>query len=171
MGDDYTKVRPPEERHETCRNRDNDSDKWSFCVCPPDDAKIPAPHTGWIELGEAKRIAICGGPRVGKTTLAYDNVFARHAKISTDDLINKVDWDSVPEEIARLTVGVERFVVEGVQAGRCLRRGLAVDLVIWLERPHVELSEGQRRMWKACRNIFSDWLGMPESNGVKVLRL
>lgn len=43
--------------------------------------------------------------------------------------------------------------------------------MIWLERPHVELSMGQLRMWKACRTVFSEWLGMPESNGVRVLRL
>ncbi len=118
-----------------------------------------------------KRVAIAGGPRVGKTTLVSSSAFDLHKRIHTDDLINKVPWDSVPEEIARLTAGVERFVVEGVQVPRCLRRGLAVDLVIWLERPRVELSEGQRRMWKATRTVFSEWLGMPESQGVKVLTL
>lgn len=35
MGEDYTKVRPPEERCADCRDRPNDADLWSFCVCPP----------------------------------------------------------------------------------------------------------------------------------------
>ncbi len=117
-----------------------------------------------------KRIAITGGPSTGKTTLAMASPQA-FRRIHTDDLINKVPWGEVHIEIARLTAGVERFVVEGVRAGGCLRHGLAVDLVIWLERPHVELSTGQLRMWKACRTVFADWLAMPESKGVKVLRL
>jgi hypothetical protein len=37
MGEDYTKIRPPEERHEDCRERPSDADLWSYCVCPPKD--------------------------------------------------------------------------------------------------------------------------------------
>ncbi len=123
-----------------------------------------------VDLNTYKRVAIAGGPRVGKTTLSCRSAFDIHKRIHTDDLINKIAWDSVPDEIARLTAGVERFVVEGTQVARCLRRGLAVDLVIWLERPRVELTTGQLGYWKACRTVFSEWLGMPESVGVRIVR-
>ncbi len=143
--------------------------KWGDgeCECGAD------PITKLVDrLMIANRIAIAGGPKTGKTTLA-DRIANRDPSfhiIHTDDLINKVEWGGVPDEIARQTVGRKRFIVEGVQAGRCLRKHLAVDLVVWLERPHVELDFGQRTMWRGCRTIFSDWLGMLESKAIPIVR-
>lgn len=113
-------------------------------------------------LQQHRKVAICGGPRVGKTTLATTpgidvGVFVLH----TDDLIETVPWDDVPPHVMhQLQDGPlrpVRWLLEGVQAARCLRKGLAVDAVIWLDRPHVQRTPKQDAMAKAVRTVFDEW--------------
>ncbi len=111
------------------------------------------------------RIALAGGPRTGKTTLSL--LVDRKVRVHTDDF-RQYNWDQVPERVIAVCHSHPAFIVEGVQVGRCLRKGLQVDLVIWFEEPHEALSKGQMAMRKGCETIFHDWASNVK-NGPKVL--
>ncbi len=106
-------------------------------------------------LKRYKRIAIAGAPRCGKTTLAL--TVRDRPVLSTDSYIN-VAWENAPEIINDAVSRLPSFLLEGIQVGRCLRKGLKVDAVIYLDRPHVPLTKGQETMRKGCRKIYNDWL-------------
>ncbi len=101
------------------------------------------------------RLAVAGGPRTGKTTLAAK--LAARAQIHTDDLM-ALPWADVPPAVIAECDRHGALVVEGVQVARALRKGLQVDAVIWMGRPHVALSEGQERMAKGVQTVFQEWL-------------
>jgi hypothetical protein len=99
------------------------------------------------------RVAICGGPKTGKTTLsAYDLTETIH----TDDYIGSCRWEDVPERVIR-DAGDRPIIVEGVQAARALRSGLAVNAAIWLDVPRVPRSRKQEIMAAGVRIIFCEW--------------
>jgi hypothetical protein len=100
-----------------------------------------------------KRIAIVGGPRTGKTTLAKT---CTDRPIHHNDDGKHLSWESQPEYWKSRVEGQDSFVIEGVQAARALRKGLQVDAVVELDKPHVELSKGQVAMSKGHKKIFGD---------------
>lgn len=51
----------------------------------------------------------------------------------------------------------ERWVVEGVQVARALRKGLQVDAVVYLRGTTQVLTPGQESMRKAVHTVFCDW--------------
>lgn len=103
------------------------------------------------------RVAIVGGPRTGKTTLARK---ARDTTvIHTDDYI-RLPWEDVPHFVLLECEKAERFVVEGVQVARCLRKGLKVDVVIWLEAERAPRTPKQEAMAKGVRSVFMEWAAM-----------
>jgi uncharacterized protein len=104
-------------------------------------------------LTEHARIAIAGGPRTGKTTLS-ESVTDRTV-VHTDDYSER-EWSEQPQAIIE-ACAADRFVVEGVQVSRALRRGLEVDAVIYLDDPQVEQTKRQQAMSKAASRIFSQW--------------
>ena len=114
------------------------------------------------------RIAIGGGPKVGKTTLS-EQIDDRHI-CHTDDFIG-LSWDAVPDLIIDDVKGLNFFVVEGVQVARALRRGLIVDLIVWLETPHVPLNKAQEGMRKGCESVFSDYLLAVKALRPKLVRV
>lgn len=128
-----------------------------FLTVPPDMrpgvSMVVAP---WFDelLRKYNRLAIAGGPHVGKTTLA--RLVTDRPVVHTDDLMH-LDWDTVPPAIIVACATHERFVVEGVQVPRALRKGLTVDAVVWLDRPHTPLSKGQAAMSKGVLNVFCQW--------------
>ena len=100
------------------------------------------------------RIALCGGPQVGKTTLAKQ--FDR-PRIHSDDT-KPYGWDQVPYEIiARCQQAGPKFVCEGVQVVRALRKGLEVDCAVWIDGPKVVRLKGQEAMAKGNLTIWLDW--------------
>ncbi len=103
----------------------------------------------------ARRVAIAGGPRTGKTTLAR----AQKGRLilETDHLIRWFDWSELSEHVVRRCSQLDEFIVEGVRAAHALRKGLVVDLVVWLDTPRAELSEGQKTLEKATRTVFEEW--------------
>lgn len=101
-----------------------------------------------------KRIAICGGSRTGKTTLAMS---VPHELLVHTDQYMSLPWDKVPLVILERLAGVPSFVLEGVQAARTLRKGLEVDCVIWLDRPYERLDPKQQAFAKSIRTVFDDW--------------
>jgi hypothetical protein len=106
----------------------------------------------WLQY---PRIAIAGGPRTGKSTLA--SLFNDRKIVRTDDYMDTIPWGDIPEIIAAECAKYETFVLEGVQVGRCLRRGLKVDLALWLDRPYLPLTLRQHSMTKGLRGIFTEF--------------
>ncbi len=113
-----------------------------------------------LKLLEFPRIAIAGGPRTGKTTLS--RIVVDRPVEHTDDYMQYA-WEDVPPLVIHKLANVPRFVVEGVQVPRCLRKGLRVDAVVWLDQPLVPLSEGQRTMMKGVRTVFLQWCATNEN--------
>ncbi len=105
-------------------------------------------------LRDHKRIAIAGGPRVGKTTLCKRIV--DRPIIHTDDFLKR-PWEEVPHLVIAMALGLDSFVVEGVQVPRTLRKDLTVDAVIWLDQPLVDTTAGQRAMARGVLTVFQEW--------------
>jgi len=102
------------------------------------------------------RLAIAGGPKSGKTTLAL--AIGDGRRILHGDSWMGEDWS----ETSRLIAGAancldEPFIVEGVQVPRALRKGMKADAVIWLDRPHQQLTPGQESMAKGCKTVLREW--------------
>jgi len=67
-------------------------------------------------------------------------------------------WEAQPGRIlAACGEAGERFVVEGTQVARALRKGLQVDAVLVLERPKRELTSRQAAMGKGADTILTEW--------------
>lgn len=119
------------------------------------------------------RLAIAGGPRSGKTTLAgrvHEGGLAAETPLAligapvhhTDDLID-LGWSEASEKATEWFGPGESHIVEGVAVPRGLRkwlkandRGKPVDMVIWIDGAHEELSDGQERMAKGCLTVFEE---------------
>ena len=106
-------------------------------------------------LSRYKRVVIAGGPKTGKSTLA-SSVTDRPV-FHTDELAGE-RWEDIPELVKAQVEGKDAFVVEGVQAGRALRKGLEADVVVYLTEPRAPRTKGQQTMGKGCATIFRDYL-------------
>jgi hypothetical protein len=105
-------------------------------------------------LARYPRIAIAGGPRTGKSSLA--SAVSDRPVLHTDSLMQE-NWEDVPLIVQKRLEGQASFVVEGVQVPRSLRKGLVVDAVVWMSRPKVPLTVGQGVMTKAVATVFEEW--------------
>lgn len=113
-------------------------------------------------LKRYKRIAICGGPRAGKTPLS--NLIEDRPVVHTDDYMHHAYLEA-PGPIVDFCKRQTRFVLEGVQGPRCLRGSteqqrapLEVDAVIWLDTPPgTTLTTGQETQRKGIVTIFEGW--------------
>jgi hypothetical protein len=115
-------------------------------------------------LKQHKRVAIVGGPRTGKSTLA--NSVKGVPVVRTDDS-KHLPWAEQPHAIIERTPEGP-VVVEGVQTARALRKGLSVDAIVVLETPHTPLTPGQKTMAKGHKTILEKALAM--NPDVKVYR-
>ena len=112
-------------------------------------------------LKRYNRIAIVGGPRSGKTTLA--RLADRHV-IHTDDYRTR-SWEAVPHAVIADIRDLEadslsrgnRWIIEGVQVARALRKGLEVDVVLVLNEPLEDLTTRQEGMRKGVMTVLADW--------------
>lgn len=120
------------------------------------------------DIRTASRVAIAGGPRTGKTTLAAKYGEDRIV-LSTDSLITWLDWHELSAFVVKNCAPRLNFILEGVRVAHALRKGLEVDLVVWLDRPRVELSVGQASMEKATRTVFEEWARSSKTKIIRVL--
>lgn len=105
-------------------------------------------------LARYPRIAIAGGPKVGKSTLTKQ--ITDRPIIHTDDTMHQA-WEDQPFIAIERCKPHLRFVVEGVQVPRALRKGLEVDAVLWLDHAFVALNARQVGMAKAVLTVFVGW--------------
>lgn len=135
------------------------------------------------------RIAITGGPRTGKTTLADQlwNGVAIAAGVAdpmqrgrgadlvrhTDDLMH-LGWSEASQAATLWLDEPGPWIVEGVAVSRALRKWHdqhpgerpPVDRVIYLREPHDALSKGQAAMAKGVASVHAEIEGWLRQHGV-----
>ena len=119
-----------------------------------------------------ERIAIAGGPKTGKTSLAVEMRCAG-ANVSHSDTLLELPWSEQSLVVSRWFNHEAPWVVEGVTVVRALRKwlernpeGKPCDRVIYLREPRILLSTGQERMSKACWTVWREIRRELERRGV-----
>ncbi len=102
------------------------------------------------------KVAITGGPKVGKTTLA--KMIIDRPVLHTDDQRGETEWSKQSENVMVMVNAQHgKCVIEGVRVPHALRKGMKVDAVIYLTHPWVEQTPRQFGMSKAVRTVFNEW--------------
>lgn len=118
------------------------------------------------------RIAITGGPRTGKTTLAMRmrmTLDMHPRNIRHTDVLIHLGWSDASAAAALWLDEPGPWIIEGVAMARALRKWRdrhpgqrpPVDRVIRLTTPHVALSKGQAGMANGEGTVWSEvepWL-------------
>ena len=107
-------------------------------------------------LAHHDRIAIVGGPNTGKSTLCH--LVDDRPVFASGLLIDQVTWAEAPHALVAVAISLDRFVIEGVQTARALRKGMPVDYIVWLHKPRIELTKGQAAMTKGINTIMGSFL-------------
>lgn len=141
---------------------------------PPSEAVRSTVEAQLADLGDAGRVLVAGGPRVGKSTLAELaaaklGVPAEH----TDDTID-LGWSNASAEV-KGWLDRPRYVVEGVALPRALRKWLAehpegkpCDTLYWSNRAKAARTPGQAAMAKGCETVWTQILGELRRRGVVI---
>jgi hypothetical protein len=109
-------------------------------------------------LKEHPRVAIAGGPRCGKTTLAeHVRDMVGDRAVFLHDYFKQFEWSVVPHAMIAATKDLTRFCIEGVNVARALRKGMSVDAVVYLHKPRLERTKGQITMAKGVHTVFKQW--------------
>lgn len=117
------------------------------------------------------RVAICGPPSSGKTTLA--SLFADNVR-NTDALIEG-GFDEAIDGAASWLSDPDMEIIEGAIVPHALRRwmrsnpGRPVDRVIWLGKSHEELNQFQNAFGKGCRGVFEAIVPEMQARGITVI--
>lgn len=100
------------------------------------------------------RVAITGPPKCGATTLSR---IVTDRRVIHTEAFKGLAWAKVPQAVVDEIGDRERFVVEGVQVPRALKRGLEVDCVVLLREPLEDLDARQaalgRQVIKGLSNV------------------
>lgn len=106
-------------------------------------------------LNKYNRVAIAGGSKTGKTTLSSQ--CADRPIYHTDDDVT-TPWADIPGVVlGKVSKLGTKYLVEGCQVPRCLRKGLEVDAVVWLSEPHQMLTPKQQSFNKGIQTTFNEW--------------
>lgn len=128
-------------------------------------------------MARRTRVAIIGGPRTGKTTLAQ-RMAAELALplVSTDDFI-PLGWSGSSGKAAEVIASARRLLIEGVAVPRALRRLLddhprrrPLERLVILGRPKVRRTKRQAAMAKGLDKIVAEILPRLERLGVVIER-
>lgn len=130
------------------------------------------------------RIAICGGPRTGKSTFASKlarelgiDLFStgKKALVATDNFMG-VGWENVPRLVMERLSELDDWILEGTQATRVLRywykaapETLRLDRVHFFDRPWVIRNGGQNAMAKGVQTIWREVRPELLKRGVPIL--
>jgi len=124
-------------------------------------------------------LAIAGGPRSGKTTLATELALrSGTALLSTDDLIG-LGWSEASQAVAaRMLTASADLIVEGVAVARAIRKALAqaagrpCDRLVLLagrRREAGPASPGQAAMAKGVDTVLAEILPELAARGVELV--
>lgn len=111
-------------------------------------------------LKKYNRVAVTGAPRCGKSTLV--RLVKDRPVVGTDDYRNR-SWAAVPHAVIADVLDLvhdketPKFVIEGVQVPRALRKGLEVDCVVVLMEPLAEQTPRQIALGKGLMTTLADW--------------
>ena len=115
---------------------------------------------------------MAGGPRTGKSTLAGALGLP---VLSTDVLIVSYDWSQASEQVATWFDLTGPWVIEGVAAGRALRKwikanleGKPCDHILYLTHAYEQLTPGQATMAKGCATVWREILPELLKRGVTI---
>lgn len=124
------------------------------------------------------KIAICGGPRTGKSTFATRLAADYDLPVVSTDQFIKFAWDVVPNLVIEELRQKDGWILEGIQAARVLRRwfnmpaGFAkpnLHAVYWLDKALVDLTPGQASLTKGVATVFADVRPVLRKSGVVIL--
>lgn len=108
-------------------------------------------------LDKYDRVALTGVVMSGKSLL-LDNVTADRVILHTDSLKERgVPFNESPGVVLDELARVPRFVVAGMQVPRALRKGLEVDVAVWVNDPREHLTSRQLSFSNGVRGIFHEW--------------
>ena len=103
------------------------------------------------------RIVLCGVVNSGKSLLLEEAAPARRI-FHTDSLHDLgLEWEDYPQAVMDALEGAKRFLLVGMQGPRILRKGLAVDVVVWLNAPLGGLTAKQAGFSRGARTILHRW--------------
>ena len=115
------------------------------------------------------RIAICGGPKTGKTTLSA----TLPGKVMHTDDAAGLGWSAASLEVSKWFDRPGPFVIEGVAVARALRKwllanpeGKPCDKLIWLANAWIPTTPGQQRMATGCRTVLAAIMDELKGRGV-----
>lgn len=123
----------------------------------------------YIELVECyKKVALTGPPKSGKTTLA--NQIKDRSIIHADDY-SHLTWQE--QAIAPLVKAatLDKFLIEGIQVPRALRKGLEIQIVICLGMSLEPLSLYQIGTAESIRTILTEWSRSPTGEDIPIVYL
>lgn len=111
----------------------------------------------WFDgaLNTYARVAVTGGPKAGKTTLCER---VRDRRVLHGDDYMHLGWSESSEALAKAVNELAGpLVVEGVQVPRALRKGMRVDVVIWLDETFGGYVRGHATMREGCMTVLRQW--------------
>lgn len=127
-------------------------------------------------MTERIRVAIAGGPRVGKSTLAQQLTQAFNAiQIFEGDSTKEMEWSAASAKVSTWFDRPDSWIIEGVVVGRALRKWLDArterpcDVAVFLDEPFVTLSKGQETMRKGCVTVWQGIRAKLIARGVEVV--
>lgn len=116
------------------------------------------------QLGEYRRIIICGGPRTGKSTLSV-RLGERHGipvKFG-DSLVGTHEWSDASQEVSTWIDDPGDWIIDGVVGVRAIRKWLAHNhskpfpgVVVYLREPIQVQTDKQKSMSKAIATVWRE---------------
>lgn len=108
-------------------------------------------------LARYGRVAITGAPKSGKTTICQRVDQTVRPLIHGDDYLH-LGWSESSQKMADIVNAIRGpMVVEGVQVPRALRKGMLVDVVVWLDRHDKWAHQGHETMGKGAWTVLGEW--------------
>ena len=121
------------------------------------------------------RIAITGGPKTGKSTMARRLAASTGLTVTSTDDFADLGWSEASQAVADHVGKGEAGILEGVAVPRALRKAMAarpgvkpIDKLIVLQAPHVERTTGQITMAKGVHTVLDEILSDLRALGVAI---
>lgn len=119
---------------------------------------------------------VVGGPRAGKTTLAFALSRGYRIPVHGTDELRALKWSESSLVASTWFDRPGPWICEGVVIPRAVRKWLAAnpegkpaDIAIWVNRPVSLRVRGQEAMAKGCETVWDELLPELVVRGVRVL--